>query len=444
MQVDVGKIIDGAKINRLHYLVLSVGLFVLINDAYDLVSMGIVIPRIAEQWGVSRAEFGIALSVSMFGVLIGSGASGLLGDYIGRKNTMILTVLISGVFMFLTTTATSMNELIIYRFFTGLGAGGCIPITIAHASEFMPERVRNRLVVLMYTGAGMGSVFAGFAAPAILGNWGWQGIFVVGGIVSLVAMALVMFLLPESVKFMIAKKSDSKKIGKVLERVEPAFNATDEDQYEIHEQTHSDKGSPIRELFGDGQTGITLLAWAAMLGNQFMIFALALWMPTLLTQGGVPETTALFILALYSVGGVFGGWTFSVFADKYDPGRVLGFTFPLAALSVAALAMSLGATPILVTMAIVTGFFGIGSSFCLGPYVASLYPTRARSTGIGWALSIGRIGSIMSPLVAAWAMGQGYSTASIFLMLGVAPVLCGISVVLLRRLEFQVLRAESL
>ena len=138
MQVDVGKVIDGARINRLHYLVLSVGLFVLINDGYDLVSMGIVIPRIAEQWGVSRAEFGIALSVSMFGVLIGSAASGLLGDYIGRKNTMILTVLISGIFMFLTTTATSMNELVIYRFFTGLGAGGCIPITIAHASEYMP------------------------------------------------------------------------------------------------------------------------------------------------------------------------------------------------------------------------------------------------------------------------------------------------------------------
>ena len=78
MQVDVGKVIDDAKLNRLHYLILGVGLFVLIVDAYDLVSMGIVIPRLAEEWGIDRAEFGIALSISMVGVLIGSGASGLL------------------------------------------------------------------------------------------------------------------------------------------------------------------------------------------------------------------------------------------------------------------------------------------------------------------------------------------------------------------------------
>ena len=442
MQVDVGKIINETKINRLHYLVLTVGLFVLINDAYDLVSMGIVIPRIAEQWGISRAEFGVALSVSMIGVLLGSAASGLLGDYIGRKNTMILTVLISGIFMFLTTTATSMTELVVYRFFTGLGAGGCIPITIAHASEFMPARVRNRLVVLMYTGAGMGSVFAGFAGPTILSQWGWQGIFVVGGIISFVAMALVLFLLPESVKFMIAKGADRSKVGDVLQRVEPEFKASDTDEYVIHEHTHSDKGSPIQELFGEGQTSITLLAWAAMAGNQFLLFALALWMPTLLTQGGLPEKTALFVLALYNLGGVLGGWAFSVFADKYDPARVLTFTYPVAGISVAVLGMSLGSTPILVVVAIATGFFSIGSSFCLGPYVASLYPTRARSTGIGWALSVGRIGSIVSPLVAGWAIGQGYATSSILLFLGAPGLLCGITVMWLRRREYQVLRAE--
>lgn len=443
MNVDVGKIIDGARLNRLHFLVLSVGLFVLINDAYDLVSMGIVIPRVAEQWGVSRAEFGIALSISMVGVLFGSAASGLLGDYIGRKNTMILTVAISGVFMFLTTTATSMNELIVYRFFTGLGAGGCIPITIAHASEFMPERARNRLVVLMYTGAGMGSVFGGFAAPYIMGNFGWQGIFVVGGIISFVAMALVILLLPESVKFMIARGTEPKKVGQVLERLEPTFQATEADNYVIHEHTHAEKGSPIAELFGAGQTGITLLAWAVMLGNQFILFALALWMPTLLTQGGLTEKTALFTLALYNVGGVVGGWAFSVFADKYDPARVLTFTYPLAGITTAALGLTLGSTPVLIATAIVAGFFIIGSSFCLAPYVASLYPTRARSTGIGWALSIGRIGSILSPLAAAWAIGQGFETSKILFAAGVPPVLCGLIVTWLRRLEFRVLHAET-
>ena len=443
MQVDVGKIIDGARLNRLHYLVLGIGLFVLIVDSYDLVSMGIVIPRIAEQWGIETAEFGVALSISMVGVLIGSGASGLLGDYIGRKKTTILTVGIAGVFMLLTMTATTMNELLVYRFLTGFGAGGCIPITIALASEFMPERVRNRLVVLMYTGAGMGSVFAGFAAPYIMAEYGWRGIFGVGGVVSLAVMALVMFLLPESVKFMIATGTDGRKVGQLLQRVDPDFETAGDDEYVIREHTQAEKGSPVRELFGEGQTGITLLAWAVMLGNQFMVFALGLWMPTLLTQGGLTERTALSILAFYNIGGVAGGWAFAAFADKYDPARVLTITYPLAGVATVSLGYSLSATPVLVAVAIVTGFFIIGSSFCLGPYVASLYPTRARSTGIGWALSVGRIGSILSPLVAGWAIGQGFATSTILYVAGLPPVLCGLVVVWLRRLEFRVLHAEN-
>ena len=131
----------------------------------------------------------------------------------------------------------------------------------------------------------------------------------------------------------------------------------EDDEYVIHEHAHSDKGSPIQELFGEGQTGITLLAWLAMFGNQFLLFAMVLWMPTLFTQGGLAEKTALFILALYNVGGVIGGWAFSIFADKYDPARVLTFTYPLAGISVALLGISLGSVPILVTVAIVTGFF---------------------------------------------------------------------------------------
>lgn len=437
MQIDVGGIIDRAKLNRLHYVVLGVGLFVLIVDAYDLVSMGIVIPRLAEQWGIDRSEFGMALSISMAGVLVGSGASGLLGDYIGRKMTMILTLSIAGTFMALTMTASTITELLVYRFLTGLGAGGCIPITIAYASEFMPERVRNRLVVLMYTGAGMGSVFAGFAGPAIMSSYGWQGIFGAGVLISFAALALVVMLLPESIKFLISAGAEKERIRGLVERVEPDFKAGRDDTYKILEQVSEEGGSPLRELFAESRTGITLLAWGVMLGNQFILFALALWMPTLLTQAGLTEKLSLTVLALYNLGGVVGGWAFSVFADKYDPARVLTVTFPLAGAATLMLGASLAATPLLIGVAIITGFFAIGSSFCLGPYVASLYPTRARSTGVGWALSIGRIGSILSPLVAGWAIGKGYQTSVILYAGSIPPFVCGLLVLWLRHLEFQ-------
>lgn len=443
MKVDVGQVIDSGRFNKLHSLIVSVGMFVLVVDAYDLVSMGIVIPRISQDWGVSTSEFAIALSITMVGVLFGSGLAGLLGDYIGRQRTMILTVGLAGIFMFLTTTATTMNELIVYRFFTGLGAGGCIPITIAYASEFMPEKIRNRLVVLMYTGAGMGSVFAGFLGPTIIEHYDWQGIFAVGGAISIAVLLLVLFLLPESLKFMVASQAEPYKIAKLLKRVDEDFQPHKEDEYVIREHAHAAKGSPVAELFGEGQTGITLLAWAVMLGNQFMVFMLALWMPTLFTQGGLSLKISLFILALYNLGGVFGGWIFAVFADRFHPARVLMVTYPVAGVATAVLGFSLEFVPLLITAAIVTGGFIIGSSFCLAPYVASLYPTRARSTGIGWALSVGRIGSIASPLVGGWAIGAGFSTTSIMIAAAFPPVICGIVVMWLRRLEKGVRLAED-
>ena len=278
MQVDVGKIIDDSRVRGLHRTVVAVGIFVLIVDAYDLVSMGIVIPRLSERWGMKPAEFGLALSLAMVGVMVGSGLAGLLGDYIGRQRTIVITVGFAGLFMLLTVAAETMTELLIYRFLTGMGAGGCIPITIAYAAEYMPAQLRNRLVVLMYTGAGMGSVVAGFAAPQIIAWWDWQGIFAVGGALSLLIMLAVLFLLPESLRFLLAKKADAGTVAALIRRFQPEFLSKPEHEYVIKERVHAERGSPVRELFGEGQTGITMLAWAVMLGNQFMVFLLALWM----------------------------------------------------------------------------------------------------------------------------------------------------------------------
>jgi len=344
---------------------------------------------------------------------------------------MLITVFVAGFFMLLTPGADSMTELVIYRFLTGVGAGGCIPITIAYASEYMPARARNRLVVLMYTGAGLGSVVAGLSAPTIMAFSDWQGIFVVGGILSMLIMVLVFFVLPESLKFLISRDVDSSVAARLLKRIDYSFEPKPDDEYFIAEHTHANKGSPVQELFGDGQTSITLLAWAVMLGNQFMIFLLALWMPTLLTESGISLKASLYILAIYNIGGVAGGIIFAGFADKMGPGRVLRITYPVAGICMVALGMSLNSIPVLVLIAIIAGAFLIGSSFCLGPFVAALYPTRARSTGIGWALSVGRIGSILSPLVGGFALAQGYEISHILFAAGVPPILCGLIIVAL-------------
>lgn len=159
---------------------------------------------------------------------------------------------------------------------------------------------------------------------------------------------------------------------------------------------------------------------------------------TLFTQSGLSLEISLYILALYNLGGVLGGWVFSIFADRHGSARVLIVTYPVAGLAMAALSFVLDAVHWLVPTAIVTGAFIVGSSFCLGPYVAALYPTRARATGIGWALSVGRIGSIVSPLVGSFALNQGIAISAILAASALPPILCGLIVVWLNRLAQRV------
>lgn len=444
MRVEVSTIIDNAKINKFHLLIIAVGIFALIVDAYDLVAMGMVIPRISEHWGFDPGEFATALSLPMIGVMLGSGIAGLLGDYIGRLKTIALTVGVAGVGMALTVTADTMEHLLIFRFLTGVGAGGCIPVTIAFASEYMPASARNRLVVLMYTGAGMGSVVGGAIAPTVIEQYDWQGIFGVGAIFSVIAVLMVLLLLPESLKYLITRNAEGSKIGGLLHRVEPTFTHSPDNEYTLTEPLAENVGSPIQALFGGAQTRITLLSWVAMTGNQFMVFLLSLWLPTLFTNSGVSLDSALYLLALYNFGGVVGGLVFATFADKYGAARVLMTTFPTATVALFFVSWTLHSVPLLVVTVSLAGAFVIGSSFCLAPFVATLYPTKARSTGIGWALSVGRIGSIVSPLVGGWALDQGYETANIFVTAGIVPIICGTTIYLLNNSVKNAQKAQTI
>jgi benzoate transport len=433
MKVDVGHLLDHSKLGKAHIIIILVGTLVTAVDGYDLVSMGIVIPSISSDWKQSPAQFSLTLTMAMVGVMVGSGLAGTLADVIGRRKTMLCTTLIAGISMLATPLASTTSELAIYRFVTGLGAGGCIPITIAYASEYMPLALRNRLVVLMYTGAGLGSVLAGATGPTAINNMGWEGVFFLGGALSLLVCVLVLFLLPESVKYLVSRGGRENTLRDLLPKFSESYAPSPHDSFVLEEDEDDRRLNPIGELFRSSRLKITLLSWSVMLGNQFMIFLLALWMPTLLNQGGIQLATALYVLALYQVGGVIGGIGLSAIADKLGSGRVLMISYPLAGVLVALFGSSLGSLPLLIAVAMLMGGLLVGSSFCLGPYVASLYPIHARSTGVGWALSVGRVGAIISPLVGGAALAIGLTINNILLLASLPPILCGVFVYFLNK-----------
>jgi AAHS family 4-hydroxybenzoate transporter-like MFS transporter len=285
----------------------------------------------------------------------------------------------------------------------------------------------------MYTGAGLGSVIAGVSGPTAIRFMDWEWVFLLGGTLSVLVFVLVLVLLPESVKYLVSNGRDRGRLDTILPRIESSYKPSPDHVF----VTSSDSGhqisrNPLRELFRGRRRKVTGIAWAVMLGNQFMVFLLALWMPTLLNQAGVSLSLSLYTLALYNVGGVAGGIGLSVLTDRYGSRRILMFSYPLAGVFVAVFGNVLVSTPLLIAVAILMGGLLIGSSFCLGPYVASLYPTHARSTGIGWALGVGRIGAIISPLAGGLALDQGIPIDSILLLASLPPILCGVLVYCLK------------
>ena len=427
MKTDVSEIIDRSRVGPFHWALIAITGFVTINDGFDLVSMGMVVPSLSAEWGLEPAAFSTALSAALVGVLFGSATAGTMGDYIGRRWTLIFMLLVTVVFMSLTATVSSMNQLIAYRFLTGFGAGGSIPVAIAFTSEFMPAKRRNMLVALMYSGAALGSVIAGAVGPTVIARYDWHGIFLVGGALSLIGVFLVFFGLPESLRFIVAKRSDHARASALIERLAPDYEFSEGEEFIVKEHTHD--GSPARELFTDGQTPITLTIWLIFFANQFMIFFIGLWLPTVFVESGLALQSALYLLAINNLGAVFGGPALGYFADRVTAQKVLLITYPLAALGIATIGFLLGGGWLLFVVTFFAGAMGIGSSLCLGALTASLYPTRARATGVGWALSIGRAGSIIAPLAGGVVLGWG--AQGFFLAAAVAPLLCAVGIFIL-------------
>lgn len=433
-RVNVSSTIDEAPLCGFHFLLAVLCGLVTVIDGYDLISMGIAVPSLAGAWAVEPSSFSPALSAALVGVLFGSAAAGLAADRYGRRWTLVCMLAIAAAFMAATSTAQSMNELVIYRFITGFGAGGSIPIAVAYTAEFMPARYRTLMVMLMYSGAPLGTMVGGFAGPALIETFQWPGIFYAGAAATLGCAIVLALLLPESVRFQVANKPDSRQLVSTLRRLRSDMSFSDDDIYHLDEVV-SAEGGALRELFSGTRTAITLSLWFIFFAAQFVIFFVSLWLPTVFTEEGRPLQTALNALAVYNAGAFVGAAIIGWFSDRRDPAKVLLAAFPIAAVALASLGFLLESNILFFVVAFIAGGAAIGTSLALGPLAAGLYPTRARSTGVGWGLGVGRAGSIIAPFAGGALIAAAVGAEKFFLVAAAAPATCTVGILLLLKVR---------
>ena len=439
-KVDVVDLLDNAKLSRLHFNLIFWSFLIMVVDGFDLQAIGYVAPSLIKEWGLNRAAFGAAFSAGLVGMMIGATQGGTLGDRLGRKRTVLAGVLWFGLFTLVTAWVGGLSGLVALRFLAGIGLGCAVPNAIALNTEYAPKRLRATMVTLMFLGYTIGAALGGAAAAVLIPRFGWGAVFIAGGVAPLVVAALCARWLPESVRFQLLKGGAGERARRQLQAWFPQAGIGRDTELVLHEEVRP--GFSVGHLFKEKRAPFTMLLWICFIANLVTLHFIANWLPTVIESTGVPLQRAVIVTSLFQVGGTVGGIVISRLLDRGSLRPLVGF-FALAALAIAAIGMFSRSELMLEAIVFAAGFFVVGTQFGLNALAGSSYPTFIRSTGVGWALGIGRIGSIMGPAVGGILIGLKLPLEQIFLW-GAVPMLAGcIAATMLLRLRSEAIRAGA-
>lgn len=426
MQVDVEQIIERSRLCPLQWRVLILCALVTLLDGFDLQAMASVIPTLAADWGTAPGNLRWIVTAALIGVAAAALFVSPIGDYVGRRMMLIVSFALVAVSMLLTATASSATELFIWRFLVGLGLGASIPNAFAITAEYVPARQRAATVTLMACGIALGAALSGGLAPHLIELGGWQAVFACGGAIMIV-LWLPLLALPESPRFLVARARDPRLIGRLVERLDTGFRHADGYTYTIAEPESNSLS--VAQLFTGGRAWATLLLWAVFFLNLGLLHLLANWLPTLLSQR-LPLQQALHGSAMFQIGGIVGAIVFALAMKRWGVFRVLAVSYLVTAATLTMLGTNVTEVAGLFALVLLTGSGIVGGQTALNALGATMYPTTARSTGIGWALGIGRFGAILAPLVGGALLAAGIATEKVF-ALAIAPTLACAAVVAL-------------
>jgi MFS transporter, AAHS family, 4-hydroxybenzoate transporter len=429
--IDLVDFIDRHPVGGFQIRLLLICAGVLFLDGFDTQAIGYVAPALAREWGLTKGALGPVFSAGLFGLMIGALVFGPLADRVGRKKIIIFSTAAFGLGALATALAQDVNALLVIRFLTGLGLGGAMPNTVAMTSEYNPQRRRATMVMIMFCGFSIGAALGGFLAAGLIPRYGWRAVFVVGGIAPLLLLPVLAWRLPESVRFLATAGKAPERVAELLKRISPHSAFAPDARFVVHEANLA--GIPVVHLFREGRTAATLLLWVVFFMSLLDIYFLANWLPTVLNDLGASVSEAVVIGSMLQVGGVVGTFALGSVIDRFSF-RALALVYFGAVFAVGAIGQ-LSHSAVLVSIAIfAAGFCVVGGQIAANALAAAFYPTSVRSSGVGWALGIGRIGSIIGPLVGGMLLAAKWSSPAVFMAAAAAALCAALAALSLSRL----------
>lgn len=422
-------LLDALPVGSVQWRVIICCFLVVLLDGFDTAAIGFIAPAISENWQLSAGDLAPLFGSGLLGLTAGALLCGPLSDRFGRKCIIIFCVALFGLFSLLSAFSTSLEMLIVLRFLTGLGLGGAMPNTITMTSEYLPTRRRGGLVTMMFCGFTLGSALGGVVSAQLVAMIGWEGILVLGGVLPLLLAVALIPMLPESPRWLIRQQKPAAVIAKNIGAI-TGQRYDSNTQFWLNE-TESVQKSSIRQLFAGRQLPITLMLWVVFFMSLLIIYLVSSWMPTLLNHRGIDLQKASWITAAFQIGGTLGALLLGGLMDKFNPYRVLAFSYLIGALCIAMIGLSGDGLWLMALAVFGTGIGISGSQVGLNALTATLYPTQSRATGVSWSNAIGRCGAILGSLSGGMMMAMNFSFDTLFFIVAIPAVISAVMLVLL-------------
>lgn len=424
--MDVRELIDGRPLGRFQRLIVLLGFCVIALDGFDIAIMGFIAPVLKDTWGVTNHQLGLVIGAALVGLALGAMLSGPLADRMGRKKIIINSVFFFGFWTIATALSQGVEQMIFFRFMTGLGLGAAMPNMGTLVSEYAPEKKRSFIITVIFCGFTFGAASGGFAASWMIPNLGWHWLMALGGVLPLLFVPLLVWKLPESVRFLVTKRAGQCRIREIMTRLFPDVIKPDS-VFTLPPPPAVQRGAIAIVLSEPYRFG-TCMLWLAYFMGLFLVYVLGSWLPTMVKGIGLTVAQASIIAALYQAGGTIGSLFAGWLMDRINPHRALGLIYATGGGMTVVIGLAGHSFLLLGALAFFCGFCLNGANTGMNALSASFYPTEARATGSSWMHGIGRIGAILSAFAGAEMMSLGLSFQTVFFMLAVPAAITALAV----------------
>jgi benzoate transport len=426
---DPSQLLASAPMSTLQVIVVAITVILNGLDGFDVLSISFASPGIATEWGVDRAVLGVVLSMELIGMAIGSFVLGGVADRVGRKPTMVGCLIVMASGMLGATTSANVTSLMVWRVVTGLGIGGMLAAITAVSAEFSNTKRRPLSVSIMSIGYPLGAVVGGLIAQQLLKGSDWRAVFYFGAGVTAVLIPVVLLVVPESVSWLARRQPAG-----ALEKINGALTRMGHPAVSTLPTIPGNTPVSATDIFAPGLVATTIVVTLAYFFHITTFYFIVKWIPKIVVDLGFAASSAAGVLVWTNMGGATGGAVVGLLTQKY---KVVPLTIGILLLSTVAVTI-FGRTPAdldqLKRICFIAGFCTNGGIIGLYAIIAQAFPTQVRASGTGFAIGVGRGGSVLAPILAGLLFSAGYSLSTTALVLAMGSVF-GAGMLMLLKLE---------